>query len=116
MIKSNSNDMKYIDLIQYLINPKQLGNIYQIPNEDSKSEALLIYMKDQLDLESEIAIFSIEETDDDILFMKEGERYIQFFPVDHAVDLVESDLDLKNKGYSDLEIAKRLLEYRINDA
>jgi hypothetical protein len=58
----------------------------------------------------------MEETDDDLIFEKNGLRYIQFFPVDHAIDLIQFDLNLKDRGYSDTEIAKRLLQYRLTDA
>jgi hypothetical protein len=47
---------------------------------------------------------------------KEGVKYIQLFAVDHAIDLIEDDLDLKKKDISNLVIARRLIEYRINDA
>lgn len=108
--------MKYIDFIKYLINAEQLVEIYQELEVSNDSEGLLIYMKDALDLESEIIIIEIEETEGDLLFKKGGTNYIQLFPIEYAVNLIESDLNLKGKGYSDLEIATRLLEYRINDA
>lgn len=108
--------MKLVDLIRYLINPEQLEDLYQEQELSIESEALLIYMKGALDLESEITIFEIEETEDDLIFEMDGTKYFQLFPIDYAVELVESDLDLKNKGFSDLEIAKRLLEYRLKDA
>ena len=108
--------MKLQELTRYLINPEQLEDFYQEIGVDIESEALLIYMKGALDLKSEISIFEIEETKDDLLFEKDGIKYYQLFPVDYAVELIESDLDLRNKGYSDVEIAQRLLEYRLNDA
>lgn len=43
-------------------------------------------------------------------------KYIQLFAVDHTIDLIEDDLDLKKKDISNLVIARRLIEYRINDA
>lgn len=108
--------MKLVDLIKYLINTDQLENLYQEKGLNTESEALLIYVKDALNLESEITIFGIEETEDDLIFESGGIMYFQLFPVDYAVELIESDLGLKGKGYSDLEIAERLLEYRLKDA
>lgn len=108
--------MKLEDLIKYLINPEQLEVLYQEEGINIESEALLIYLKGALDLKSEISVFEIEETEDDLVFEKDGERYFQLFPIDYAIDLIESDLDLKNKGHSDLEIAKQLLDYRLKDA
>lgn len=108
--------MNLIELTRYLINPDKLDELYRDQDLNTKSEALLIYMKWTLDLKSEISIFEIEETEDDLLFKKEGIKYIQLLPLDYAVELIESDLNLKGKGYSDLEIAERLLEYREKDA
>src|SRR5690554_2374555 len=102
--------MNVVELIKYLTNPEQLDELYQEQGINTESEALLIYLKDALDLESEITIFEIEETEDDLVFENEGVQYTQLFPVDYAIELIESDLDLKDKGYSDLEIAQRLLE------
>jgi len=108
--------MKLVKLVKYLINPKLLDKLYQDLGVNTESEALLIYLKGSLDLETDVFIFEIEETEDDLVFEKEGIKYIQLFPVDYSVELIEFDLDLKNKGYSDLEIAQRLLEYRKRDA
>ncbi|OJV78619.1 MAG: hypothetical protein BGO34_07370 [Bacteroidia bacterium 44-10] len=107
--------MKLVELIKYLTNPEQLDELYQEQGLNTESEALLIYLQGTLDLEADIAIFEIEETEDDLVFEKEGIQYVQLFPVDYAIELIESDLDLKDKGYSDLEIAQRLLEYRQKD-
>ncbi|WP_025762929.1 hypothetical protein [Dyadobacter tibetensis] len=108
--------MKLVNLIDFLINPKKLEVLYREEGLNTDSEALLIYMENSLDIESEIKFFEIEETDDDLVFEKGDIQYVQLFPVDHAIDLIESDLELKNRGYSNLEIAERLLEYRIKDA
>jgi hypothetical protein len=108
--------MKLIDLIKYLTHPEKLYKLYQEQGLNLESEALLIYLKGDLNLDSEVYIFEIEETEDDLVFEKEEIRYIQLFPLDHAIELIESDLDLKNKGRSDLEVAQRLLEYRQKDA
>lgn len=108
--------MKLVSLIEYLINPDTLIQLYSEQSLNLESEALLIYMRDKLDMNSEIKLFEIEETEDNLVFEKDEVKYIQLFPVDYAIDLIESDLNLKNKGYSSSEIAKRLLEYRLKDA
>lgn len=108
--------MKLIEVIKYLINPSQLNVFYQEYELNTESEALLIYQKEKLDLESDIAILEIEETEDNVLFEKDGIQYIQLFPIDYAIELIESNLELKGKGNSDLQIAKRLLDYRERDA
>lgn len=108
--------MNLLNLTKFLLAPERLEELFIEMNVDLESETLLIYMKDSLNLESEIAIFPIEETEDDIQFKKGNINYYQLFPVETAIELIETDLDLKNKGYSDLDIARRLLEYRLNDA
>ena len=108
--------MKLIELIKFLTNPELLESLYQEQGLNLESEVLLIYMKGDLDLRSDISILEIAETEDDLIFEKEGLKYIQLFPIDYAIDLIEFDLNMKDKGYSDLEIAERLLEYRKNDA
>lgn len=108
--------MKLPELINYLTNPEQLQTIYKEQGLNEESEALLIYLKEELDVKEDIAIFEIEETDDDLLFQKDGIQYVQLFPIVHAIDLIEFDLDLKDKGYSNLEIAQKLLDYRKSDA
>jgi hypothetical protein len=107
--------MKLINLVEYLVDPEKLENLYTNENLNTGSEALLIYMQGELTLESEIKFFAIEETEDDLVYEKDGMQYEQLFPIDYAIGLIESDLKLKRKGYSNLEIAKRLLEYRIKD-
>ena len=108
--------MKLIELIKYLTNPEMLEGFFQEQGLNTESEVLLIYMKGELDLSSDISILEIEETDDDLIFEKDGIQYIQLFPIDYTMDLIEFDLNMKDKGYSDLEIAERLLEYRKYDA
>jgi hypothetical protein len=108
--------MKLTELVKYLLHPELLPDIYRKQNLNEESEVLLIYMKEPLDIESEISIFEIEETEGNLFFDKDGVAYVQLFALPHAIDLIESDLDLKGKGFSDLQIAERLLEYRKNDA
>lgn len=108
--------MKLVNLMAYLLNSDKLEELYEREKLDTDSEALLIYMKGELSLDSEIKFFEMEETEDDLVYEKSGTKYLQLFPIDDAIELIESDLNLKDKGYSDLEIAERLLEYRIKDA
>ena len=108
--------MKLTDLIPYLVNTEQLNDFYSTQKLNTDSEALIIYMVNDLNIESEVSIFEIEETEDQLIFEKDGVRYIELFPIEHASQLIEFDLNLKRTGFSDIEIAKRLLEYRINDA
>lgn len=108
--------MKLVSFIKYLTNPDLLIELFQKQRLNMESEALIIYMQKELSLESDLSIFEIEETDDDIIFIKHGIQYVQFYPIDYAIQLLESDLELKGQSYSDLEIAQTLLDYRQKDA
>lgn len=72
--------MKLVELIKMLTSSEQLGKLYQVQGVDAESDALLIYLQGNLSLESEIAIFGMEETEDDLYFEKEGIQYVQLFP------------------------------------
>lgn len=99
-----------------MISPNLLDELYSTLNINTQSEALLIYMQDAISVNAEVHIMELEETEDDIVYEKNGVKYVQFFPVKYAIDLIRYDLQLLDKGYSDLEIGRRLLEYRLNDA
>jgi len=80
------------------------------------SETLIIYMKEALSIESDISIYSVEETADDLVYEKNGIKFIQFFPLDYILELIDSDLQLMNKELTDQAIAEQLLVYRLKDA
>ena len=108
--------MKLITLISKITDSAGLDQFYVEQKLDVESEALSLYMKESLNLDSEVYVFPIEETGDDLVFEKDGVKYVQFFPIEYALDLIESDLDLKARVLTDKEIAERLLEYRLRDA
>lgn len=108
--------MKLENLIKYLTNDENLEMLLSANGLSSESEALLIYMKNSLDIDSEIELLPIEETNDDIIFVKDGINYFQVFPVDYAINLINFDLNLSGRGFSDIQIAQRLFEFRVFDA
>ncbi len=108
--------MKLTQLIPYLLDENNLERIYDDFNLNKDSEEVIIFMRDQLDIDSEITFFDYEETDGEIEFEKDRVRYIYLFSIDYASELILEDLNLKGKRYTDLAIAQRLLEYRIKDA
>ena len=108
--------MKLIDFIELLKDSDKLKQVIIGQNQNVDSEALLIYMKETLDIDSEIRFFAIEETKDNLVFEKDETKYVQLFPLDYAEEIVNSDFNLATKGLSNLEIAERLLEYRKKDA
>ncbi|PTS97899.1 hypothetical protein DBR27_14820 [Flavobacterium sp. HMWF030] len=108
--------MKLIELIGILFNPEKLEKLIRALGLDTDSEALLVYMREDLYITADIQIFEVEETEDELLFEKDGIKYIQLFPIDHIQNLIEFDLNMKNKRFSETQIAERLLEYRKHNA
>ncbi len=49
-------------------------------------------------------------------FEKNGVKYLYVLEVNLVIDLFASDPELKRKGITDLDRAKRLLHYAIYDA
>ncbi|MDR2002375.1 MAG: hypothetical protein LBQ74_05030 [Prevotella sp.] len=107
--------MNLENLVDYLVNPMKLNVLYKDLNLNLDSEAILIYMQDSLNIESKIFLFEIEETEDRIQYEKDGILYIQLFPVEYAAELLD-DFSVNYSGFSNFDIANRLLQYRINDA
>ena len=108
--------VKLSELVEYLVEPQRLSEICSDPFPAEEKDVVLIYMKERLDLNSDIRLFRIRDTEDEISYEKNGTRYLQLFPLEHAISLIESDLNLKNRGYPNSKIAEALLEYRIFDA
>jgi len=108
--------MKLEGLIGFLLSPEKFERLYADFQLDPSSGAIMIYMENKLAIDSSITLFEVEETEDDLEFTKDGVTYIQLFPVFHAINLIEKDLGLKSSNLKHLEIAQRLLDYRLHDA
>lgn len=110
--------MNVLETIKFLVNPERMDELLlkeDLPL-DTDVRDFAIYCIGEIDLLAEIKILSDEETDNDIIYEKDGISYICLFDIWHAIDLIENDLELKGKGYSDKMIGDRLIEYRKNDA
>ena len=107
--------MKLPALIEILMSNDYGSMRSQLEKTYAASEALIIYMESCLDLDSDVFVFPVEETEDDLLFEKDGLRYHQLFSIDYTLDLIGSDLS-KIMRLSSQEIAIRLLQFRLNDA
>jgi effector-binding domain-containing protein len=108
--------MKIVELISFLKSEEKLEEFCKVYDLIQNSECILIYMKEKIDIDSDIFFFAIEDTEDNIKFIKEDIVYIQLFPLFYASELITLDLDLLNKGFDNLEIAQRLIEYRVKDS
>ncbi len=105
-----------MELIGISFNPEKLGKLISVLGLDIESEALLVYMREDLYITADIRIFEVEEIEDELIFEKDGIKYIQLFPIEHIQNLVEFDINITNNGFSETQIAERLLEYRKHEA
>jgi len=108
--------MKLAEIIRYLTNPNLIEQWFQESNINPETEAVFICCKEKLDIDSDVCLFTIDETNGDLFFEKNGAKYYELFDVEHAINLIEHDLQLKKREYTDMQIAVRLFEYRLNDA
>jgi len=116
MYFEQSEEMKLIDIIEYLRDPTKEEQLCDTLKLSTDSEAILIYMKGTLDLDSELKFFEIEHTQDELVFEENGVTYCQLLPLDHAVEILDSYFSDTEKKLDNFGLAKRLLEYAINDA
>ncbi len=108
--------MKLIDIIEHLRDSQKVHKLYSNLNLPYELDEVLIYMKDELNLDSELFFFDIKTTDDLLLYSENGTQYHQFFPLEYAAEIVESYFSEFSKLIDGPELAKRLMEYRMNDA
>lgn len=107
--------MNFLNFIDYLIDPEKLVDLVTQLNVNNESEALIACLKDSLEIDSEVAIFGIEDTDGKLKFEKDGNKFIELFPLEMLQEMTVEHVNTY-KGISNYEIAQRLIKYRINDA
>lgn len=73
--------MKLVDLIKIIKDYNDLEEITCNLFLNSETEVNLVYMERQIDFDSEICFFTLEETDDNLFFKKENILYVQLFPL-----------------------------------
>jgi hypothetical protein len=106
--------MTLTELVENLSKPDKIEKFIQSITPEIPTEALLIYMEGELDLNSKLSFLGIEETDDDLIYENNGVRYVQLFPVEMAIELIQMFKPTCN--FEIAKICKRLLAYRVNDA
>jgi len=75
-----------------------------------------IYLKDQLDVRAEVRFFDAETIPGTLHMKVDGVQYVNLFPFSMTQEMVEAYADAAGKNFSDLDIAKKLLDYRNRDA
>jgi hypothetical protein len=109
--------MRLIELIPFLKNKKTLLKLNEVQKLNQNSECVQAYMKDVIDINSEIIFLDIESTEDDLKIELNGNKYIQLFSLNYGVEIYSYfDKEFQEKGYTSEQKAKRLIKYRLTDA
>lgn len=72
-----------------------------------------VYLKDSLNIESELLIFDAEKIEGMIEMEVNNEKYYNLFSLDLLTEVYD---DYSKPSGTDREIAERIINYRINDA
>lgn len=106
--------MKLIDLISYFRSGEDYESFCKEQALSAESEAIEIYGRKPLYLDSPLGFFPIEETGGLIEFQWEGVPYQNLFDFFYFLEVIE---DAKgNDKLGNTELAQILLTYALNDA
>ncbi|WP_192350830.1 hypothetical protein [Algoriphagus sp. Y33] len=108
--------MNIIELIPYLKSLHKAESVSQVFLPDIEFDLVELYVKDKLALDSEVVFLNADSIPNELKIELDGVLYENLFPLYMAQEMVEEYVKTYNDELSDMEIAKRLLEYRVNDA
>lgn len=113
--------MNIVELIKHLKSESVAQELISKELPGVESCLVDIYLLKELSLTSQVVFFDLEEIDaipNRLVMEIEGNIYVNLFPFEMAQEMVEAYINDNEYGevLSDLEIAKRLLEYREKDA
>lgn len=105
--------MNLIDLIKYLREPEKLEELFRDKHSNLDYDFIEVYSKEKICAYSNLLFISDENLEFGLEYLDNNNKYINLFPLYLLVELFD---DFKRFYKSDLEIANRLIDYRINDA
>lgn len=105
--------MNLLEFISYLKKPSEIEKIVLEQEPDLDIELADIYLEQELSIHSEMRFFNAEEIEGKLEMEYEGKKYVNLFPLDLLMEIYE---DYANTEGTDLEIAERIMSYRIKDA
>ena len=103
--------MKLIEIIPCLKTFEEAKRLAHIELPNIEFDSIELYMKNEINIESEIFFFDREEIPEDIIIEINGVQYDSFFSLYRLQEIVEA-----NESLSDLAIAKRIIDYIVYDA
>lgn len=106
--------MNIVELIDHL---KTRDLAEKLVNEilpDVEFDMIIIYMKNKVALDSEISFYDFDAISNELIMEINGEKHEYFFGLEDAQEMVEGYVDEHNP--TNLEMAQRMIDYRLNDA
>lgn len=107
--------MKLTDVVEALRNPDTAAQLAEKELPGVEFLVLDMYMKDELNLNSDIKFFDAEKVHG-IHLEVDGIKYVNVFPLTMAQELVEDFMKLYGPDATNERLAEGLFEYRLNDA
>lgn len=107
--------MKLLELVKYFRNGRSFEEFCKKEFLNQESEVIEIYMKQPLDLNSELGFFEIEKTEGAYEFFNNKINYINLFDFYYFLDAIEDSGNDENKRLTDEKLTKILYEYANND-
>lgn len=86
-----------------------------IKERNEIDDNLIIFQKDKLSIDSEIALFKREDTKS-FEVIENDVKYLYLIEVYIANEFIEGWINNTKSNHSDLQIAQRVFDYAINDA
>lgn len=108
--------MNFVELIEHVKSIPQAEELLSIELPDVEYCTVMIYMKEELGLDSEVVFFDAEAISNDLVMTIDGIRYVSLFTLSLTQEMVEECEHKYNPKLSNEEIAKLILNYYENDA
>ena len=108
--------MNLIELIPHLKTLENADSFISKALPDVPFGQVDIYLKEKLDAASEIKLVDAEAIEGYIKMEIDGVMYTNLFPLWMLQEMVEGYSNVQGKRVSHIDIAKRAIEYAINDA
>lgn len=107
--------MNITELVGHLKNVTQANELISVELPGVDYDLVELYMKEKVDLDSEIIFLDAETIPNDLIIELNGTKYENLFPFYLIQEMVE-EYAADYPNLSSLEVAERIINYRINDA
>ena len=105
--------MNLLDLVERLADPRPLEPFLREHGVNTASEHLSVYMRQAPGLKADITLLGVEETDEAMVYSRNGTHWVNFLPLYMVEEIVEGGVAAHK---SPAEIATRILDYSRDDA